>query len=1417
VPLSLDELERRIAPALLGQQLFPADYPTNSSIAGAPVSANSATWISAMAASRSHLIVDWGAYTPGSGGALYSMPYNVVHSKDTVNYTNVKVYINNYPNESDISGTDASHGNRSYVLVPMPRVNPQNMFIEGDAQNGPDATRFSGGGSDSHLIVWDADTNTDYEFWEASRPSESSAVPSGYYNNAPIAGQWNAANDVIWHMSADSFRTLGYTSGDAAGLPILNNVIRPDEVLTSAHGGQSATPVVDHALRFTLTRGLIGRQFTYPASHVAGGAGAIPYGARFRLKNDTATNSLIAKMGPESQVIAHALQQYGLILADIGSSMFVQGAATSVDANNQPIIDPTTGKPITWDMSDLMPDAFSGPYTVGLDSIPTSDFEAVDLTPRVIGLSATSGTAGDTITITGVNFSGAGGNLSVLFVPAGNNPPYTSTPAYPNSQTTALNSGVVAASSVTIVDDQHLQVVVPSGPSGTVDIQILSGQLLDDTYNSDAENATAPIFGYGISAANASDRFTYSSNPVAPSITTQPSNQTVVAGHNATFTAAASGVPAPTAQWQVSTDGGSTWSDISGATAATYAFTSTLSQNGSEYRAVFTNTSGSATTNSATLTVNVAPSITAQPSSQTVTAGQTASFTAAASGSPPPTVQWQQSTNGGSTWSNISGATATTYSFSAAASDNGHEYRAIFTNAAGSATTSAATLTVYVAPSITTQPTDQAVIAGRIASFTSAASGQPTPAPQWQVSTDGGSTWSDVSGANAATYSFTSAAGQDGWQYRAVFTSSAGSATTSAATLTVNVAPSVTTQPSSQTVNAGQTASFTAAASGSPPPTVQWQLSTNGGSTWSNISSATANTYTFTTTVSQTGYRYRAVFTNSTGSATTSAATLTVHVQPAVTAQPSSQSVTAGRVATFTAAATGVPVPTAQWQISTDGGSTWTNIAGATAATYSLFTTVSQTGFAYRAVYTSIAGSATTNAATLTVNLAPRILTQPSSQTVNAGQTASFTAVASGTPTPTLQWQVSTNGGWTWTNVPGATVGTYSFTTAFSDTGHRYRAVFSNAAGSATTVAGILTVHVAPSVGTQPKNQTVNAGRIAIFTAAASGSPTPAVQWQISTDGGSTWKNIVGATAASYGLVSAAGQNGYEYHAVFTNSAGSATTNAATLTVNYVPGITGQPSSQTVNMGQMATFTATAGGLPVPTVQWQRSTNGGLTWSNIADATLATYSFTAAVSQTGYRYRAVFTNIVGSAATTAAVLTVKLGIQDDFNRADDPALGSSWTGQAGSLGIQSQQAATTGTAVGLATYNSSTAADVALSTDFILSPGNATAGLVARYSGTGDGNGKMYDARIVSSGGVYTAVIEYVSGGTFSRLAALTLRSFDGSASHTLKFVVKGSLLQLFLDNVSSPLLSVANGSIMTAGLVGIRSQNASFDNFSAM
>ena len=178
-------------------------------------------------------------------------------------------------------------------------------------------------------------------------------------------------------------------------------------------------------------------------------------------------------------------------------------------------------------------------------------------------------------------------------------------------------------------------------------------------------------------------------------------------------------------------------------------------------------------------------------------------------------------------------------------------------------------------------------------------------------------------------------------------------------------------------------------------------------------------------------------------------ASVDVYLQPQITLQPGNQTVCAGTTATFMAAASGAPVPTVQWQVSVASGP-FTNIAGATATTLSLVTSAAMNGNRYQAVFTNVAGTATTNVVTLTVNTAPVIILSPVDQTVNEGQPVTFTAAATGQPTPTVQWEVSVNGG-PFNSIPGATATTYTFTAAQVLTKNRYRAVFTNTCGFATT------------------------------------------------------------------------------------------------------------------------------------------------------------------------------------------------------------------------------------------------------------------------------------------------------------------------------------------------------------------------------
>jgi hypothetical protein len=165
---------------------------------------------------------------------------------------------------------------------------------------------------------------------------------------------------------------------------------------------------------------------------------------------------------------------------------------------------------------------------------------------------------------------------------------------------------------------------------------------------------------------------------------------------------------------------------------------------------------------------------------------------------------------------------------------------------------------------------------------------------------------------------------------------------------------------------------------------------------------------------------------------------------------------------------------------------------------------------------------------------------------VTAGQTATFTVVATGTAPLSYQWQKGT------TNISGATSASYTTpATTTSDSGSTFRVVVSNSAGSVTSNAATLTVTaaaVAPSITTQPANQTVTAGQTATFTVVATGTAPLSYQWQKGTT------NISGATSASYTTpATTTSDSGSTFRVVVSNSAGSVTSNSATLTVNPAP------------------------------------------------------------------------------------------------------------------------------------------------------------------------------------------------------------------------------------------------------------------------
>lgn len=767
----------------------------------------------------------------------------------------------------------------------------------------------------------------------------------------------------------------------------------------------------------------------------------------------------------------------------------------------------------------------------------------------------------------------------------------------------------------------------------------------------------------------------------AATFSSQPQNRTInipASGtpQNTSMSVSTTGAnPAATLQWQQSTDGGTSWSDISGATGTSLAITSPPAANNTKYRCIATNTVASVASSVATLTVNQAPVFTTQPTSQSAAAGDNATITVAVTGSPTPTLQWQVSTaspystytnlSNDSTYSGVTGTSLTITGVTGAM--NNYHYRCAATNVANTTNSNPATLTVgNAAPAITSDPSDTSTPAGGNASFSVSATGGPTPTYSWEVSTDSGASWNPVtnggvySGATTSTLTITGATiTLSGYKYRAKATNSVSSATSAAATLTVTTtAPSFTTQPNNQAVADGGSTSFTVAAAGNPTPTLQWQISTDGGTSWTNLtntapySGVTTSTLSISDVTGLNGMRFHCVATNGTlPDATSNAALLTVAttVAPAFTTQPSNASISIGGNASFHVVMTGTPTPTVKWQISTDGGTSWSDVPNA--APYSNVTTTTLTitnattalnAMKYRAEATNSAGTTDSDAATLSVLAVPvTFTTQPTSLNITPGSNATFTAAATGNPTPTLQWQVSTDTGATWNDLAntapysGVTTGTLTITSAtLAMNGYQYHCVGSNVAGPVASNAATLTVTneqpVAPQISAQPVSKTVTAGDAFSFTVIATGTPAPTYQWQ------HNGASILGQTTATLSIQNAQAMDAGDYNVVVTNSAGSVTSSTATLTVYTPPGITTQPANLTAVLGGSASFTVVASGNPAVTYQWRKDGN------IIAGATSATYSLSHVSPRDAGGYDVVVSNTVGTVTSRSATLTINL-------------------------------------------------------------------------------------------------------------------------------------------------------------------------------
>ncbi|HPC60588.1 MAG TPA: immunoglobulin domain-containing protein [Verrucomicrobiota bacterium] len=337
-------------------------------------------------------------------------------------------------------------------------------------------------------------------------------------------------------------------------------------------------------------------------------------------------------------------------------------------------------------------------------------------------------------------------------------------------------------------------------------------------------------------------------------------------------------------------------------------------------------------------------------------------------------------------------------------------------------------------PVVLMQPANRTVLAGQPAAFAVNATGSGSLSYQWRFN------GANIAGATASIYTRTAAQPSHAGLYSVVVSSSFGSVISSNAMLTVNQPVTITSQPLSQTHNQGAAVTFSVTAAGSAPLGYQWRFK------GAPLAGATASSLTLNNLQASDAGEYAVVVTNVAGAVLSSNAILAVRLPPVIVAHPADQTVNPGATVVFAVSATGTEPLSYQWQ---RGGS---DIVGATGSSFSLDNVQPADSGIYSVIVSNAAGVEVSDPAVLTVNVPPGIVTQPQSQTVNAGDTVTFTVEAGGTEPLSYQWRF--NGA----DLEGATSSAFVIADVREIHGGAYSVVVSNVAGVAVSADALLTV-----------------------------------------------------------------------------------------------------------------------------------------------------------------------------------------------------------------------------------------------------------------------------------------------------------------------------------------------------------------------
>jgi hypothetical protein len=601
-----------------------------------------------------------------------------------------------------------------------------------------------------------------------------------------------------------------------------------------------------------------------------------------------------------------------------------------------------------------------------------------------------------------------------------------------------------------------------------------------------------------------------------------------------------------------------------------------------------------------------APTIILQPVNTAVTSGQPATFTVTATGTAPMTFQWLRS------GAVITGATAASFTTAATtAGDNNAQFSVRITNSQGSATSSMATLSV-VAPAavaITGQPTNQTAAVGQTARFSVAATGSPALAYQWRKN------GAVIAGASAATYTTPIlAAGDSGASYSVVVSNPVNSVTSAAAVLTVTAAvpPTITQQPASVSVRANDAVSLSVVATGTSPFSYQWQF--NGAA----IVGANGPAFTIPQVQNGDAGSYTVVVSNAAGSVTSAAATLTIAPPGPNLAlhQPATASSTQGGGLEAVNATDGDL--TTRWASAGGIDDSWLQVDLGAAKPFNTVVLAWEAAFAaqYLIEVSNDAQAWTTTATNTAGHGGVETVSFPTAQARFVRMHGQVRATAFGYSLFELQVY----------NVPqcGSASERFSILSSALVKDNQSGLTWQRAETTFPDQGAQFTQPIAQSTCATAGMRLPTQAEALGITGASSASCAFPLPW-------STWTSTADPTDATRAFfVSYTGQVTSQ---VATNYPGGVVcTSGSTV---GAPTIATQPASQTVAVGQTATFSVVASGAGTLTYQWSK------TGAAIGGATAASYTTPpAAAGDNGAQFTVTVTNAGGAVVSRAATLSV---------------------------------------------------------------------------------------------------------------------------------------------------------------------------------